>query len=126
MSLTREQFLELPNTGVKEVSLPNGSTVFVRNMSGLDRELWEKTTLHLAEAKEESYCSRAVLVIFTACDENGKRLFKESDLDELSTRDGTVLAAICDAAMSLNFLGDKTSSAEKNSVTGTDADLPTA
>jgi hypothetical protein len=93
-------------------------------MSGLDRELFEAECNRLS-SEDGTYCVRALLTIFCACDMAGKRLFKEDDLAELSAKDSTLLYPIYTAASALNYLGDKTASSEKNSGTGTDADSPT-
>ena len=125
MSLTRESLLALPNTSPNKVVLSTGAIVYVRPMSGLDRELFEAACSRLSE-DSGTYCVRALLTIFCACDETGKRLFTEGDLAALSAKDSTLLSPIYTAASALNFLGDKTASAEKNSEIGTDAASPTA
>jgi hypothetical protein len=124
VALNREQFLSIENKAPVEVALPGEGTVFVRIMSGLDREQFGETCKQLSD-DGKPYCVQALLVVFCACDENSIRLFTEKDLLTLSAMDSTLLEVVYKAASELNAVGVHTESAEKNSVTAPIADSPT-
>ena len=125
MSLTRDEFLSLPNDKVAQVPLSENHVIYVREMSGLDRERFELACYRRSES-DELYSGRALLTIFCACDESGNLLFTEDDLDAISRKPAALLDAIYQAAIELNALGrDRMLALVKNSETATDGGSPT-
>jgi hypothetical protein len=125
MSLTRDEFLSLPNDKIMQVLLPDNLTICVREMSGLDRERFELACYNRSES-DDLYSGRALLTIFCACNADGSLLFTEDDLDAVSRKPAALLDAIYRAAIELNVLGqDRVLALAKNSEIATDGDLPT-
>lgn len=122
--ITKETFLSL-SPEVDLVPLGYGMSIWVRSMSGLDREKFEHDCAELGESPER-YSVRALLTIYCACDGNGTLLFERSDLEAVSQKPASILNAIYEAASRLNQLGAANISAlAKNSETVTDDDSPT-
>jgi len=125
MSLTRDEFLSLPNNKIAQVPLLENRVIYVREMSGLDRERFELACYKHSES-DELYSARALLTIFCTCDIDGSLLFTEDDLDAVSRKPAALLDAIYRAAIELNALGqDRVLALAKNSETATDGDSPT-
>ena len=103
MSLDAKGILDADDTSkVLEVPIPEwGGSVFVRVMSGLERDQWE-----IAASKDRNL--RASLAFICLCDSTGKRLFTTSvERDALGKKSGAALDRVFDAARSLNFLSEK-------------------
>lgn len=58
-----------------------GDYVFIRSMSVAERDTWEQLLLKSREGGKVSDKFRASLLVRCICDENGKRLFEDSDID---------------------------------------------
>lgn len=69
-------------------------------------DVWVKTLTHgerrRAKADLTGPDAGLLLVVLATCDENGNRLFEESDLDQLANRNATALDRIMVAAAELN------------------------
>lgn len=96
--LTREDILSVQDIMTKAVDVPEwGGTVYVRNLSGKDRDAWE-----LLFANGNPVNVRATLVAKCACDESGERLFGDTDITELGKKSAAGLDRIFEAATKLN------------------------
>lgn len=86
---------------VNPVTLPDGSTVFVRKLS-------EKSTQELSQfgSNEKAHEGLRFVVLNTLANENGERLLTDGDADKLREVDFDEIRAISDAAM--EFSGLKT------------------
>lgn len=94
-----------------------GGKVGVRKLSAAGRD-----RVQHALYRADNY--RARLVIETACDESGKRLFTEADLKWLAELDYDILEPIVEKANELNEYADH-GGLEKNSSTPQSGDSPT-
>jgi hypothetical protein len=110
MSLSRDQILQPRQLLKKSVKVPEwavgGETeVFVREMSGAERDAYEAA---LYRDKEESLTNaRAKLAVRCVCDENGSLIFNESDIAALGEQSARALERVGRAAQRLNGLSDQ-------------------
>jgi hypothetical protein len=124
--LSREQLLTKQTPTIKKIELLTPDEfVYVRQMSGRERDIFERSLLIEVEDKQGNITYKRVLEDFraklathTVCDENGVLLLKSSDASTLSE---SMLAAclekIVDAAQELNRITEKDKEALiKNSV----------
>src|SRR5688572_32507685 len=106
MALTREQILAktVVTAPPERVSVPEwDSDVFVRVMSGHERDGWEQSII--GEDKQVSMTNiRAKLLVRCVCDEAGKRLFSDDDADALGETSAVPLDRLFPVAQRLNRL----------------------
>ena len=101
--LNREQLLSKKKFTVKPVSLPDSEeVVYVRVMSGTERDRWEECQV---ERKFTNFRSR--FVVATLCNAEGTRLCTEADVDAVGELPMDVLDPIFEEARSINKLGDE-------------------
>jgi len=105
--LTREQFLEqglvLP---IEKVSMPGKSVhVFVKTLKGKQRDEYENSCL-TKKGNTNMVNARAKLAARTVCNEKGKTLFSESDIEQLGNVSSAWTGRIFDVAQRLNGFSD--------------------
>lgn len=109
--LTREQILATPwMPKVERVETPEwGGHVFVKEMSGAQRDRFELSTVKGKGPKTEANLEnlRARLVAWTVCDDNGKRLFTEDDIKALGSKGSAVLTRLFTKAQELSALTEE-------------------
>src|SRR5438128_926002 len=92
----------------------NSGGVFVRAMTGEERDIWELLLAKLTPDTGDSL-PRAILAVMVASDETGQRLFTESTPDEISARAAIIrkqwkaahLERLFDVGWKLNKLGEE-------------------
>ena len=105
--LTKDQILscatDLPT---EEVQVPEwGGSVFVRTMSGIERDSFEQSIL---DAKKTGLVNvRARLAVRVVCDSSGARIFDDADAAALGKKSGKALDRIFDVAQRLSGIGAK-------------------
>jgi len=106
MSLTREQILATKQRDRELVSVPEwGGDVWVSVMSGEERDAWE---MQLIEDRDKALANmRAKLVWQCVTDENGVRIFSESDVPALGLHSWVALERVMEVARRLNALTAK-------------------
>lgn len=107
MSLTREQILECIDRRVEKLNVPAwGGDVYVRSLTGTERDEWEQENLVKdPRTKEYSYRLRNIrarLVVKTVCDENGTRIFTDRDADRIGEKNAAVLTKVYEVAARLS------------------------
>lgn len=108
MYLNRDAILAKPELPRVAVDVPEwGGTVFVREMTGVERDRFEA-----AHAKAPNDNFRARIAVATLCDDSGKRLFSEADVAALGEASSAALSRVLDAALMVNKFGDKAIEAE--------------
>jgi hypothetical protein len=121
MALTKELIARARDGNLTRVEIPEWAdddgtpgVIYLRVMSGVDREAmereWTATEGIINKAREK-------LLVKTVCDENGERLFGDTDDDlaMLGTRNSDVLARLFTQSMKLNKLDkDSVENAAKN------------
>lgn len=107
-SLTREQILQAADLTLEPLFVPAwGGEVFVRTMKASARDKFEASRVRLnAERQPELVAdnTRARLLSMTVCDEQGKLLFSESDIDALGEKDAASVDAVYDVALRINAM----------------------
>ena len=93
---------DLPN---ESVDVPEwGVTVYVRSMTGRDRDMFEGQMVEMADKGKRMDNFRARLAVFCTVDKDGKRIFKDSDIGTLGQKSGRALDRIFEVASRLNKL----------------------
>lgn len=115
--LGRDDILHADDINVEKVDVPEwGGCIYVKTLSGKERDDWERRTYD-RENKFENV--RASLVAETACDSTGTKLFTTSDVAALGDKSGAALDRVYDAAQALNGMGGaKLREAVKNLLSG--------
>ena len=103
--LTRDQILSADDLKTETVSVPEwGGHVKVRTMTGAERDAYEARSLvKRGESRELNLVNmRARLAADTIVDNEGKRLFTESDVGALGGKSAAALDRVFGVAMKLN------------------------
>lgn len=116
-SKLREQILASKGIKREPVEVPEwGCTVYVKTMTGAEREAWAKSLLG-ADKKPDPQEFQAKLVVRTLVDEDGEPIFEPGDAATLHREhSAAVIGTLFKAADKLNALGlEAVEQAEKNS-----------
>lgn len=119
MALNRDQILGASDITTQSVDVPEwGGTVLVRGLTGRERDSWEASN-RIQRGREMVYNqvdARARLVVRALVDDNGDRLFKDTDAGALGAKSGKVLDRLFDVAAELSGITDASAAdAEGNS-----------
>ncbi len=109
-SLNRDAILAADDLKRECVEVPEwGGRVYVRVMTGTERDEWERQILDSRGPDNKTNLSnaRARLAILCACGEDGQRLFTDGDLEAVGDKSAAALERIFDAALKLNRIGEK-------------------
>jgi hypothetical protein len=104
--LNREALLKKEDLEIVEVDLGKGECIFVRQMTGFERDLFERSIIEMkddgkVERKTDAF--RAKLAVCTVCDDQGKLLFKPADITVLNrSMSAARLEKIVEVAQRLN------------------------
>jgi hypothetical protein len=110
MILTKKDILTADDIKRELVTVPEwGGDVLVRGMTGAERDKFESG---IREQKNNGFVLnlanvRAKLSSLTICDEDGKRLFSEQDVQALSGKSASALQRIFAVAQKLSGIGDE-------------------
>lgn len=111
MALTKDQILEADDLHSVQVEVPEwGGTVFVRSMTGADRDAFETSMVSVnpdGSRSPDMRNLRSKLVALTLVDEAGNRLFDVADIPRLALKSSAALERVFEAAQRLNGLGAK-------------------
>lgn len=107
--LTRDQILAASDIQTVPVDVPEwGGSVLVRGMTGLERDNFEQEIVsHVGKKtilKWENV--RAKTVALCVVDDQGRRIFEESDIEALGQKSAAALERVFDAARRLSGLSD--------------------
>lgn len=106
-ALTREQILGAMDLQIESLHVPEwGGTVYIRNLSGRDRDRFEGSRIRMRDNKVEMIHdnTRARLLSMTLCTEKGLLLFSQEDVEVLGEKNATALDKCFDVAMRLSAL----------------------
>jgi len=113
--LNREQLLAKEKIEVKEVDLGNENVIYVKQMTGKERDDFEQSVLRTKkdakgkteyEAVVEDF--RTKLIVKTACDEKGNLIFNVDDARTLSQNmSAKTIDKIVEASQELNGISEK-------------------
>ena len=113
--LTREKLLKKEELKKEKVDLGNGDFVFVRQMTGRERDQFEQSLIEEvmgekgeAEIKRSMEDFRAKLAVYTICDEEGKNILGPEDIPILSQHMSAArLELIVNKAQELNRISEE-------------------
>lgn len=102
MGLNRQQLLTSRKLRIKAVTVAGlDDVVYVRVMTGTERDRWEERQI------DEKFTNfRARFLCSTLCDEDGKLLFSEDDVDAVGSLPMDTLEPLFEEARGLNMLRD--------------------
>lgn len=107
MSLTREQILAAVDRKIEPIEVPEwGGTVYVRSLSGSERDALEWQVKQAAESGALGQNARARFAASFICDESGSPLFTENDIEALGAKSGAALDRVWNAGNLLNKFSD--------------------
>jgi ssDNA-binding replication factor A large subunit len=118
MALSKDQILtNQSDTTVDEVNTPEwgeGSSVFVRSLSGNERDTYEQAIYE--QGKGSFRGLRAKLVAIALCDETGEPMgFSEAEIEQLGNKNGAVIDRLFERVKAISGMGDDAvEQAEKN------------
>jgi len=109
--LTREQILQANDIEKELVKVPEwgkAAEVYVKGMTGAERDKFEGSMIQTRAKSQEINMSniRAKLASLTICDEKGKRLFSENDVQALSQKSAAALQRVFEVAQKLSGITD--------------------
>lgn len=106
MSL-REKILATRTARIEPVEIPEwGETVYVRVMSGRERDNYEREQWELSKNGAEFDNFRCRLLVKCLCDPTGKRLFEDADAEALGQQPADIIRRLFDRAAQINGLAD--------------------
>lgn len=102
--LSKDQILAATDSGRELFPVPEwGGDVFINVMSGTERDAFEQAVVGDGEHRNWRNV-RARLAVIVLVDEEGKRLFADTDVAALGRKSSIVLDRIFDAAQRVNAL----------------------
>jgi hypothetical protein len=116
--LSAEQILKANDQAdIKKIDVPEwGGFVYVRIMSGKERDRWELLVSKSVD-KPQTANIRASLCAMTICDEKGKRVFTDNQIESLGAKSSTALDRVFSVSKTINRLSDDDlEELEKNSL----------
>jgi hypothetical protein len=114
--LTADQILAADDLPREQVEVPEwGGTVWVRTLTGRERDAWEETFVkvqrnakgRVLSVKENLTNIRARLSALVICDSAGTRLFTDAQVNELAAKSGAALDRVFDTAQRINKMSDQ-------------------
>ena len=108
MSLSREDILNAIDLELREISVPEwGGTVYLRNLSGSERDEMEIKFREAADNPQIFVGIRAYVLSLVLCDEQRYRLFTSTeDVERLGEKNAAVLDRLFEIALDMNAIGE--------------------
>ena len=116
-----DEILSASDLPIRKVHIPQWSRdVFVRSMSGADRDQWELAWTEYRKRQDSGEGFYAFLVLWTLCDAAGKPLCelppKPAQVKSMQEKSGAAIQRLYTVAAGLNGIGGiELEDAEKNS-----------
>lgn len=105
--VSADDILNFDDQAIEKLVVPEWGNVelYIRTMTGVERDTWE---MYAAKAMERKGAVniRAKLACLCLCDETGKRIFADGQVDHLGKKSSKALDRIYSAALKLNKLSD--------------------
>jgi hypothetical protein len=90
-------------------------TFYVKSMTLAEKDSVEDSVTDKKTGQIQIRGLRSKLLVRCLCDESGKRLFEDTDIDELGTLSAEMLEPLVDLALRVNgFKPEQTEAAKKN------------
>lgn len=101
--LDRNAIFKIVDLEVKEVAMPEWSgSVCVRGLTARERDQFEASVGIAANLDN----LRARLVVLTACDKEGKRIFTDADTEELGEKNSQAVDRLFEVARKMSGMTD--------------------
>jgi hypothetical protein len=117
--LTKEEILARRPTLIEPVPMPEwGGTVYVRELSAAERDAFEAQQIIAKRAVEgsELHDFRAKIIVLSACDADGNRMFDDSEIPAVSKLPVKELQRLFDAGLRVGAISESEAEAiEENS-----------
>lgn len=111
--ISKSDILAVQDLKKEAVAVPEwGGDVFIRTMTGLERDQFEQSLSIDGQRRLENL--RARLLVKTLVDEHGVRLFDDADAEALGGKSAAALDRCFDVAQRLNGLGPAQEAIAKN------------
>lgn len=108
MAFTKEQILQDRSLPSKPIDIPEwGGGFLVRTMTGRERDDFESRHIALRKSGKEMTNIRGRLCAMCLCNEDGTRVFHDSDAEALGECSAQILQKVFDVAAPLNGLTAK-------------------
>ena len=107
--LKRDDILQAEDIKTELVPVPEwGGDVYVKGMNGAERDKFEGSLVILRGKDKQMNMTniRAKLASMTICDDKGKRLFNENDVQALSQKSAAALQRVFVVAQKLSGISD--------------------
>lgn len=107
MLLDRDSIMKADDRPVEEVECPEwGGTVLVRAMTGEERDAWETAVMQASRDPSGKATANATSKVIVKCmvDEDGNRLFKDSDAGALGKKNAAAINRVWGVAARLSGL----------------------
>lgn len=106
MALTKDAILAADDLGLLKVSVKAwGGDVYIRVMTAGERDSYENDWVINKAKGVENF--RSKFLARCLCDETGKRLFSDAEIEQLAKKSAKVLSMLWQKAMDHNALSDK-------------------
>ena len=108
--LKRDDILQADDIKRELVPVPEwGGDVYVKGMTGAERDKFEGSLITMRGKDKQMNMAniRAKLASMTICDEKGKRLFNENDVQALSQKSAAALQRVFAVAQKLSGISDE-------------------
>lgn len=105
VALSREAILQADDIEIRKVEIPEwGGYVYVRGMTGKERDDYEASLVKQRgrDTQVNMRNARAKLVVLCAVDEQGNKLFSESDIAKISRKSAKAIDRIFAVARELS------------------------
>jgi hypothetical protein len=107
--LSRDDILKAEDLRTEEVDVPEwGGTVLVRGLTGRERDEYEGSVLEQRGSRlvPNTANVRAKLAVKCVIDEDGNRVFADTDANALGEKSGAAIDRVFEVASRLSGLGD--------------------
>lgn len=124
MALSRDDILKVKDIQIEAVDVPEwGGIVYVKSLSGTERDAYESSMIEVRGKNQRVNLEnlRAKLAVMTVCDEDGKLLFSQKDIEVLGKKSASALNRVFKVAQRLSALTDQdVEELAKNSIEATE------
>lgn len=106
----RDKILGADDLRRELVSVPEwDADIYIQEMTGSDRDQYEAALIDKSKlpTKEKLKNMRAELVVLTAVDESGARIFSDDDIALVGAKNAKVLSRLAETAQMINRLNDE-------------------
>jgi len=116
MNLSADDIFSASDSKINQVEIPEwGGTIFVKTMSGIERDKFESDHTRLKKTGQELYNFRARFAVCVVCDQEGTLLFKAEDAEKIGCKSAKSLDRIFEAASAMNGMtAEDVETLEKN------------